>query len=56
MFFSISEFNCPNIKISRIDIQFIRPNKTNDTDVYEFLEKSLAVFILSCIIIIEHYV
>lgn len=41
--FSISQLNCQNIKIGRIDIQFIRPNKTNDTDVDEFLEKSLQV-------------
>jgi hypothetical protein len=40
-YFSISLLNCPNIKIGRIDIQFIRLNKTNDTDVNEFLEKSL---------------
>ena len=42
-YFSISLLNCPNIKIGRIDIQFIRPNKTNETDVNEFLEKSLQV-------------
>ena len=42
-YFSISLLNCQNIKIGRIDIQFIRPNKTNDTDVDEFLEKSLQV-------------
>lgn len=41
--FSISLLNCRNIKIGRIDIQFIRPNKTNDIDVDEFLEKSLQV-------------
>jgi hypothetical protein len=41
--FSISQLNCQNIKIGRIDIQFIRPNKTNDIDVDEFLEKSLQV-------------
>ena len=39
--FSISQLNCQNIKIGRIDIQYIRPNKTNDIDVDEFLEKSL---------------
>lgn len=38
--FSISQLNSPNIKIGRIDIQYIRTNKTNDTDVDEFLEKS----------------
>jgi len=42
-YFSISLLNCQNIKIGRIDIQFIRPNKTNDTDVNQFLEKSLQV-------------
>ena len=39
----ISQLNCQNIKIGRIDIQYIRPNKTNDIDVDEFLEKSLQV-------------
>lgn len=42
-YFSTSLLNCQNIKIGRIDIQFIRPNKTNDTDVNQFLEKSLQV-------------
>ena len=41
--FSISQLNCQNIKIGRIDIQYIRPNKTNDSDVDEFLERSLQV-------------
>lgn len=41
--FSISQLNCQNIKIGRIDIQFIRPKKNNDIDVDEFLEKSLQV-------------
>ena len=40
-YFSISLLNCQNIKIGRIDIQFIRPKKNKDTDVNEFLEKSL---------------
>lgn len=30
--FSISLLNCRNIKIGRIEIQFIRSNKTNDID------------------------
>lgn len=42
-YFSISLLNCQTIKIGRIDIQFIRPKKNNDTDVNEFLEKSLQV-------------
>ena len=42
-YFSISLLNCPNIKIGHIDIQFIRLNKVNDTNVNEFLEKSLQV-------------
>jgi hypothetical protein len=42
-YFFILQLNCQNIKIGRIDIQFIRPNKTNDTDVNKFLEKSLQV-------------
>ena len=37
------QLNSQNIKIGRIDIQYIRPNKTNDIDVDEFLEKSLQV-------------
>ena len=41
--FSISQLNCQNIKIGRIDIQYIRPNKTNDIDVDESLERSLQV-------------
>ena len=41
--FSILQLNSQNIKISRIDIQYLRPNKTNDSDVNEFLEKSLQV-------------
>jgi len=43
-YFSISLLNCQNIKIGRIDIQFIRSKKNNDTDVNEFLEKSLQVY------------
>lgn len=46
-YFSILLLNCQNIKIGRIDIQFIRPNKTNDTDGNEFLEKSLPIAKLS---------
>ena len=42
-YFSILLLNCQNIKIGRIDIQFIRPNKTNDSDGNEFLEKSLPI-------------
>ena len=42
-YFSISLLNCQNIKIGRIDIQFIRSKKNNGTDVNEFLEKSLQV-------------
>ena len=43
-YFSISLLNCQNIKIGRIDIQFIRPKKNNDPDVNEFLEKSLQIW------------
>ena len=42
-YFSISQLNCQNIKIGRIDIQYIRLNKINDIDVDKFLEKSLQV-------------
>ena len=42
-YFSTSQLNCQNMKISRINIQFIRSNKTSDTDVNQFLEKSLQV-------------
>lgn len=42
--FSISQLNCQNIQIGRINIQYIRPNKTNDIDMDEFLEESLQVF------------
>ena len=32
------------MKIGRVDIQFIRPNKTNDTDLSQFLEESKQTF------------
>lgn len=44
-YFSISQLNCQNLKIGRVDIQFIRPNQSNDTDVNEFLEKSKQTFL-----------
>lgn len=34
--FSISELNCPNISISRIDIQYIRPNQNYETNFIDF--------------------
>ena len=44
-YFSISRLNCQNLKVGRVDIQFIRPNQSNDTDVREFLEKSKQTFL-----------
>lgn len=43
--FSISQLGCKNLKVGRIDIQFIRPNQINDTDVSEFLEQSKQTFL-----------
>ena len=43
VYFSISLLNCQNIQIGRIDIQFIRPKKNNDTNANYFLKKSLQV-------------
>ena len=43
--FSISQLNCPNLKVARVDINFIRPNQNNDTDVSELFEKSKQTFL-----------
>ena len=43
--FSISQLNCSNLKVGRVDIQFIRSNQSNDTDASEFLEKSKQTFL-----------
>ena len=42
---AISQLNCQNLKVGRVDIQFIRPNLSNDIDVSEFLEKSKQTFL-----------
>lgn len=39
--FSISQLNCPNLSINRIDIQYIRPNENTDTNLMDFFIKSL---------------
>jgi len=44
-YFSISQLNCQNLKVGRVDIQFIRSNQGNDTDESEFLEKSEQTFL-----------
>ena len=44
-YFSISQLNCSNLKVGRVDIQFIRSNQSNDTDGSEFLEKSKQTFL-----------
>lgn len=44
-YFSIFQLNCSNLKIGRIDIQFIRFSQTNDTETSEFLEKSKQTFL-----------
>lgn len=43
--FSISQLGCQNLKVGRVDIQFIRLNEINDTDVSEFLEESKQTFL-----------
>jgi hypothetical protein len=45
-YFSISQLNCQNIKIGRIDIQFIRPKKTNDTSLQTDLMARIWLFLL----------
>ena len=42
--FSISELNCPNISISRIDIQYIRPNQNYETNFIDFFNESKEIF------------
>ena len=42
--FSISQLNCPNLSITRIDVQYIRPNQKSDTDLIDFFEKSKEAF------------
>ena len=42
--FSISQMNCPSLSINRIDIQYIRPNENDDTDLIDFFEESKQTF------------
>ena len=42
--FSISQLNCPNLSVNRIDIQYIRPNQKDDTDLMHFFKESKQIF------------
>ena len=42
--FSISQMNCYNLSVNRIDIQYIRPNKKDDTDLMDFFKESKQTF------------
>lgn len=42
--FSISELNCTNISINRIDIQYIRPNQNYETNFIDFFNESKEIF------------
>ena len=42
--FSISQLNCPSLSVNRIDIQYIRPNENDDTDLMDFFEESRQTF------------
>ena len=42
--FSISQLNCPSLSINRIDIQYIRPNENDDTNLMDFFEESKKTF------------
>ena len=42
--FSISKMNCPSVSVNRIDIQYIRPNQNDDTDLIDFYQESKQTF------------
>lgn len=42
--FSFSKFNFQNVTVGRIDINFIRKNQNDDSDLRDFFEKSKKVF------------
>ena len=42
--FSLSELNCQDLRVGRIDINFIRINQTEDSNLMEFLKKSEETF------------
>ena len=42
--FSISQMNCPSLSVNRIDIQYIRPNENDDTDLMDFFQESKQTF------------
>ena len=45
-FFSISQLNCDSkdLRIGRIDLQFIRKNQNDDSELEDFFQKSLEIF------------
>ena len=36
--------NCPSVSVNRIDIQYIRPNQNDDTDLIDFCQESKQTF------------
>ena len=42
--FSISQLNCPSLRINRINIQYIRPNENPDTNLMDFSKESKQTF------------
>ena len=36
--------NCPSVSVNRIDIQYIRPNQNDDTDLIDFYQESKQTF------------
>ena len=42
--FSIYKINCPSVSVNRIDIQYIRPNQNDDTDLIDFYQESKQTF------------
>lgn len=42
--FSLSELNCPSLRINRIDIQYIRSNQKYDTHLMDFFQESKQTF------------
>ena len=43
-FFSFSQLNCPELKIGRIDIHFLRENQKDDSNLTDFYQESKKVF------------
>lgn len=43
-FFSFAQLNCPELKIGRIDIHFLRENQNYDSNLMDFYEESKKIF------------